>query len=438
MEVIKLPQRRVSGLQLKRVAAYARVSTEKESMLHSLSNQISYYDNLISGMPNWVFAGIYADEGISGTKNDRPEFNRMMQDARDHKFDMIITKKVTRLGRNILTVLQTIRELKDLGIDVYFEKDNVHTLGSNGEMYLTALAIYAEEEARSASENVRWRIKRKFQSGIPTYVKPYGYKFVDGHLEIIPEEAEVIRRIYQMYLDGMGLQAIANKLNSDGNTPGKNQWWIYHIGQILRNEKYTGNLMLQKTYRPDVLTKKKVRNIGQWEKFYVRETHEAIIPQEMFDRVQEEIARREKKVGQKASTKPLLAGKLKCGQCGSCFLRKQARSGKNGQNTRYLWACNGYTHHGKGYCQSKRIPEEVLIQKTKEVLKLPNDAELTRESVEQNIDHIESVAANQLRFFLRSGKVEIAKWTVPSRSQSWTPEMREQARKKALQRLNGK
>jgi len=188
----------------KRVAAYARVSNGKDSMLHSLSAQVSYYSKLIQKTPGWDYAGVYADEALSGTKDTRGEFQKMLADCRAGKIDLIITKSISRFARNTVTTLQTIRELRVIGVDVYFEEQNIHTLGEEGEFILTLLAAYAEEEARSVSENQMWRIQRQFQQGKPTSIDMFGFKFVKGKLEIVPEEAALLRKAAEMYLAGAG------------------------------------------------------------------------------------------------------------------------------------------------------------------------------------------------------------------------------------------
>lgn len=234
--------------KLLRVCAYARVSNDKEEMLESLSNQVSHYNELISSNPQWIYAGVYADEGISGTKIDRPEFNRMLDDARAGKIDLIITKSISRFARNTETVLKTIRELTSLGVDVYFEAQRMNTLSSDGEFMLTVLASYYQEEARSVSENMKWRIKKDFQEGILWGSNPcYGYDLIDKRFILKPKEAEVVKHIFDLYINGMGIQGIANKLDEEGIKPmKKSKWGKSSIARILTNSNYTGDLVLQK------------------------------------------------------------------------------------------------------------------------------------------------------------------------------------------------
>ena len=204
----------------KQVAAYARVSSGKDAMLHSLSAQVSYYNDLIQKEDGWEFVGVYADEAITGTKEGRADFQRMLTDCRNGKIDMIITKSISRFARNTVTLLETVRMLKALEVDVFFEEQNIHTMSADGELMLTILASYAQEESRSASENQKWRIKKNFEEGMPWCGRTLGYRIRDGQYYIIPDEAEIVRRIYREYLDGAGPNGIANRLTEDGTPHG--------------------------------------------------------------------------------------------------------------------------------------------------------------------------------------------------------------------------
>ena len=269
-EVIKLDAKKILPVQRKRVAAYVRVSSGKDAQLHSLSAQISYYNNYIGSRGDWELAGIYADEAMTGTKDNRPEFQKMLTDCRAGKIDMVIAKSITRLARNTVTLLETARELKALGIDIYFEKENIHSLSTDGELMLTLLASFAQEESRSVSENVKWRIRKKFEAGIPTGQRLLGYYFKDGMLQVVPEEAKIVRQIFDDFLSGMGRSAIVRKLNRMGiTTVHGNPWDTNTLYYLLRNEKYTGNLLLQKTYSLDHISKKDVKNHGELPMYYV-------------------------------------------------------------------------------------------------------------------------------------------------------------------------
>lgn len=213
-EVIKLENHNSARpVKRKRVASYARVSGGKDAQLHSLSTQISYYNNYIGSRGDWMLAGIYADETLTGTKENRPEFQKLLSDCRAGKIDMVITKSITRFARNTVTLLATVRELKALEIDVFFEKENIHTLSADGELMLTLLASFAQEESRSVSENQKWRIRKKFEQGFTVTGYMLGYRLKNGTLEIVPEEAEIVRQIFTDFLSGMGKTTIAKKLN---------------------------------------------------------------------------------------------------------------------------------------------------------------------------------------------------------------------------------
>lgn len=230
----------------KRVAAYARVSSGKDAMLHSLSAQISCYSERIQGHHGWLYAGVYSDEALTGTKDNRSGFQSLLADCRKGKIDMVIVKSISRLARNTVTLLETVRELKSLGVDVYFEEQNIHTLSSEGKLMLTILASYAQEESLSVSENQKWRIQKNFKEGKPWNGAMLGYRNVNGMLTVVPEEAEIVKWIFDMYLSGMGIQSIANTLNREGiSTKLGAKFKRFAISKMLRNEAYAGNLLLQ-------------------------------------------------------------------------------------------------------------------------------------------------------------------------------------------------
>ena len=211
--VTKIEKKKAPAVPLTRVAAYSRVSTGKDAMLHSLTAQISYYSDYIQRHPGWLFCGVFSDEATTGTKEDRAGFQALLRECRAGNIDLVITKSISRFARNTVVLLETVRELKELGIDVYFEEQHLHTISPDGELMITILASYAQEESLSASENQKWRVQKGFKAGIPYDHTLLGYRFKDDHYEIEPEEAETVRRIYEMYLSGKGLQAITNELN---------------------------------------------------------------------------------------------------------------------------------------------------------------------------------------------------------------------------------
>ena len=223
-----------------KVAAYARVSSGKDAMLHSLAAQVSYYQNLIQVHPEWEYAGVYADEAMTGTKNNRPEFQRMLSNCKNGFIEKVITKSISRFARNTVTLLETVRELKAIGVDVYFEEQNIHSMTGDGELLLTILASYAQEESLSVSENCKWRVRQNFKNGIPGNLRIFGYDLSDGHLVINPIEAETVKMIFTDYLSGMGKNAIVRKLRALGiPTKSNGKWMTSTIHAILRDEKYT-------------------------------------------------------------------------------------------------------------------------------------------------------------------------------------------------------
>ena len=271
----------------KRVAAYARVSSGKDAMLHSLSSQISYYSSLIQRNAEWEYAGVYADEAITGTKDRRPEFQRLLADCRNGKIDIILTKSISRFARNTVTTLQIVRELRDYGVDVHFERENLKSLDPDGEFILTILASFAQEESLTASENQKWKIRKNFSEGVTTTTSILGYRIDHGEITVIPEEAAIVRRIFDCYLSGMGLNAIARMLQKDG-VPTKHggRWADKTVRQILSNEKYKGTLLLQKTFSLDHISKKKAVNKGALPQYLVENSHDAIVSPDTSDAVQ--------------------------------------------------------------------------------------------------------------------------------------------------------
>lgn len=434
LETVKQP------VQRKRVAAYARVSSGKDAMIHSLSAQISYYNSYIGSRGDWQLVGIYADEALTGTREDRPEFQRMLADCRDGKIDMIITKSLTRFARNTVTLLETVRELKLLGVDVYFEKESIHTLSADGELMLTLLASFAQEESRSVSENLKWRIRKMFEQGRPNTGRMLGYRLVDGVLQIIPEEAAVVKMIFSDYLSGMGRNAIAKKLIRLKIPPLRSAEWRENtIHGILRNEKYTGNMLLQKTFSPDYMSKRSVKNHGELPQYYVENSHEPIIDKEIFDQVQLEMRRRAEKSGspsKKPATYPF-CGLIHCAICGSHYRRRKANAGSKYEKA--TWICSTFFTRGKTVCASHQIPEDILTATTMRILEVK---ELNQELLKKYLVDIR-IAPDKLTYMFADGHTEVVPWQNRSRRESWTDEMKQAAREKSLEnarrrRENGK
>lgn len=322
--------------QALKVCAYTRVSSGKDAMLHSLSAQVSHYSEMIQSHIGWVYCGVYSDEALTGTKSDREGFQQMLTDCRAGKIDMVITKSISRFARNTVTLLETVRELKNLGIDVFFEEQNIRTMSADGELMLTILASYAQEESRSVSENQKWRVKRNFEAGIPWNGRMLGYRMQEGKYCIIPEEAELVRRIYREFLDGMGRNRIAARLNEEGIQPTRygEEWHPQTIAKILRNYAYTGNLLLQRFFCESHITKKMVPNVGQKAMYHAVGTHEAIIPLAEWKAAQEEIIRRAERHCSKPPAQPsfFYTGRIQCAKCGKNFRRKTTAA-------RIVWIC---------------------------------------------------------------------------------------------------
>ena len=355
----------------KRVAAYCRVSTDSEEQLNSYEAQKSYYTQKIADSPDWEMAGIYADEGISGTSmKKRTEFKKMITACKRGRIDLIITKSLSRFARNTVDCLETVRLLKANGIGVYFEKENINTLTESSEFLITLFSGFAQAESESLSKNVAWGWRKSAEAGNVyfQYKRMLGYrKGADGQLEIVPEEAEIIRRIYRRYLAGCSLGQIKQELEQD-NIPTAQKverWSSAVIHNILTNEKYMGDALLQKTYITDCISKKVKKNMGERPMYYVENNHPAIIPRETFDQVQKEMTRRssKRKVLQKSgktelgkySGKYALTELLVCGECGSPYKRVTwARNGKK----RIVWRCVSRLEFGTKYCHNSPTLDE--------------------------------------------------------------------------------
>lgn len=345
-----------------RVAAYARVSTNNKEQLTSYEAQVDYYTRYIQSKPDeWDFVGIYTDEGISATnRKKRDGFNRMVADALAGKIDFIITKSISRFARNTVDTLTTVRKLKEKGIDIFFEKENIHTLDSKGELLITIMSSLAQEESRSISENVTWGQRKRFADGkvsLP-YKRFLGYtRGPDGLPEIVPEEAVVIQLIYRLFLYGKSPSAIASYLTDEGiPTPsGKAVWRASVVESILTNEKYKGDAILQKKFTVDFLTKRQKINEGEVTQYYVKGSHPAIIEPEIHDLVQYELKKR-KEDGRWTSCVHPFSGKIFCGECGGVYGSKVWHS-----NTPYrcvVWQCNE-KHRGQ-HCTTPHFTEQEM------------------------------------------------------------------------------
>lgn len=391
----------------KRVAAYCRVSTDKEQQEHSFETQKEMYTDMIMMKPNWQMAGIYADEGITGTiAKKRPDFMRMIEDCRKGKIDLIITKSVSRFSRNNLDCLLYVRELKEMGIPIIFEKEGINTLQVSSELLITLFSGLSQAESESISMNVKIGKRQSLKNGnVPFSYKSFlGYrKGADGKPEIDEEQAVIIRRIFAEYLAGKSLLDIAKGLTADEipTARGKTNWSSARVQSILTNEKYKGDALLQKTYIVDCISKKSKKNNGELPMYYVENNHPAIIERAVFDRVQEEISRRnsKKKVKQvgtktelgKYSGKYALSEILYCGNCGTPYRR--CTWSKNGKK-KIVWRCISRLDYGKKYCKdSPSIEESILHNAIAEAI--TQKAHMENTDVDRICRHIEMYQCSQ-------------------------------------------
>lgn len=352
-----------------RVAAYCRVSSSSDDQLISLETQKAHYETYIRANPEWEFAGLYYDEGISGTKTSKREgLLSMLKDCGRGKIDYIVTKSISRFARNTLDCLRYIRQLKEKNIPVFFEKENINTMDSKGEVLLTIMASLAQQESESLSKNVKLGMQFRFQKGEVrvNHNRFMGYtKDEDGHLIIEPAGAEIVKRIYREYLQGASLKQIGDGLMKDGilTGAGKPKWRPESVKKILKNEKYIGDALLQKTYTVDVLTKKRVKNNGIVPQYYVENSHEPIIPRDLYMQVQEEMLRRSNLhsgVNRKKriySSKYALSSIVYCSKCGEIY-RRVAWNNHGKRST--VWRCVNRVEHGPDCCNAPTVKEEKL------------------------------------------------------------------------------
>ena len=386
MEVQKIPKRTVTLIEpkksilvdkekyhQKRVAAYCRVSTDSEEQLTSYQNQMRVYTEMIAANKEWEFAGLYADEGISGTRADkRPEFQRMIRDCQNGKIDYIITKSVSRFARNTVECLEYVRSLKAQGIGIFFEEQNIDTLKNESELYLVIYAGFAQSESESISKHITWTYRKKFEEGKVSfqYKNFLGYrKGADSQPEIVPEEAAIVERIYEMFLAGQPVKVIAQTLQAEKiEIPGKNLSFSKNmIMNILRNEKYCGDCILQKTVTVDCISKTRKANQGEAPMYIVENNHPAIISREVFNRVQEELIRRQALRAKSDKTSITATGKyskyaltevLQCAECGSRYRRVTWTA--HGRK-KIVWRCISCLDYGTKHCKDSITVEEAAL-----------------------------------------------------------------------------
>lgn len=410
----------------KRVAAYARVSMETERLQHSLSAQISYYNEKIQKNPDWSFAGVYADDGISGTGTaKRDEFNRLVADCDAGKIDIVLTKSISRFARNTVDLLETVRHLKEIGVDVWFERENIHSMDGDGELMLSILASFAQEESRSISENCKWGIRKRFEKGVPNgHFRVYGYHWEGDELVPTPEEAAIVKRIFQNFLDGKSRLETEKEFAEEGITTRDGCRWVdSNIKVVLTNVTYTGDLILQKEYISDPIVKKRKKNRGELPQYHVADHHEAIIDKETFNYVQSEIARRKElgALANKSLNTTCFTGKLKCPHCGVSLMHNH-RSRESG--TEDYWKC-GTTKKKGGRCPVKgTIRDDKLRLACARALELD---EFDEAVFLEKVDFISVPEKYRAEIHLKDGTVIMEDCTPTGHQDCWTPEARAKA-----------
>ncbi|MBR0380482.1 MAG: recombinase family protein [Mogibacterium sp.] len=409
----------IHKVKKRRVAGYARVSTDHEEQASSYEAQVDYYTAYINSRDDWEFVGIYTDEGISATNTKKREgFRTMISDALEGKIDLIITKSVSRFARNTVDSLTTVRQLKDAGIEIYFEKENIWTLDSKGELLITIMSSLAQEESRSISENVTWGHRKRFADGKVSFAYSnflgLDYDWDNKKLVVNEEQAEVVRLIFRLFLEGLTPHAIAKDLTRRGikSPMGKDIWRQGTVDRILRNEKYKGDALLQKQVTVDFLQKKVKKNEGEAPQYYVKDNHEAIIEPEIFDMVQVELEKR-KNSTHRYSGVSIFSSKIKCGDCGAYYGSKVWHS--NDKYRRVIYRCN---NKYKGCtCQTPHVTEEEVkeafikalnelldgkdeilanVQLIKRTLCNTTDLEKQKNALEQELDVIVDMTKNTI------------------------------------------
>lgn len=427
MAEIKIISKEKELPKLKKVAAYARVSVDTDQMLHSLSSQVSYFSEFIQSHKDWQYVGVYYDRGETGTKANRTDFQRMIGDAKKGLIDIIVTKSLSRFARNTVDCLKTIRELKSIDVDIYFQEQNIHTLSSNGEFLITLLAGYAQEESRQCSENVLWHVKKNFSEGrLSSKYDCLGYKVENSNFTIIEDEAKIVRKIFDLYLKGNGYYRIAKILNEEGYRGKLGGLWSQStINQILGNEVYTGMLVLQKTYTENHLTKKRLINKGEKQKYVVDEHHEPIISIDDFNKAQELRALKRKDPNSYIPKGPRLdfifTGLIHCGICGSTYRHKQGAH-------KIFWKCNTFLDKGKDYCASTSLRDDCLRKACAKALELEM---FDAAAFKKNIEYLETYPGNKLVFHFIDGGIKDIEYEPPKKRCEWSIESINKARERS-------
>lgn len=393
LKIIKLPLLK-EEIKKRKVAAYTRVSVSSDSLLHSLANQVSHYTEMIQKNPKWEFIQVYVDEGVTGTSTEsREQFLKMMDDARAGRFDLLLTKSVSRFARNTVDLLESCRELKSLNVEVRFEKDRISTFNSDGELVLSLLASFAQAESESISQNVKWSKAKQMQDGIyHHFTRCYGYDWDGDIYKIIEKEAKVVRFIYKAYLDGMSPKKISELITAKTVT-GKN-FTRGTVKDILKNRIYVGDRVLQQFYSPSV--RKCNRNYGEVPKYILSDVHEPIIDRESFKRVQAIMQQKAKETPKK--TFICFSGKMKCGHCERALCRRTLHGKK-------IWKCQG--NEISKTCHARYISEEKLKEYTFSIFEDENEFKI-------KVDHIK-VYDDYLEYIFKDGTLKMIERKEPKR-----------------------
>lgn len=393
----------------RRTAGYARVSVDEWYTRTSAETQEGFLKRKISSTPGWVDCGVFSDIGFSGTNTDRPGFRALMQKCEEGKIDLIITKSISRFCRNTVDLLTAIRHLKEIGVEVIFDENGISTFSTAGELMITLLAAQAEEESRQNSDNVLWSFSKMFERGEGIPSQMMGYRWDGREYHIVEGEAETVRRIFSMYLSGLGPKAIATVLNADGVTGIRGKPMSEQtVGRILRQEKYTGESILQKTFTENHRTHRTVINRGEKDRYLVEETHPSLIEKEIFEKVQEEIERRRSLPSLDSNWKvktSVFTSKIICADCGRTFRRKVNRRERYPDYAR--WVCGEKFDRRNGGCHSKAIPEWVLYETASELI---GKDDFTEEEFSSRITRIIAGKDHEAVFELTDGSSHTVTW----------------------------
>lgn len=348
----------------KRVAAYVRVSKDTENLLHSFATQVSYFSSLIQKNGEWEYAGVYSDEGITGTKmDDREGFNRLMADCKAGKVDIVLTKSISRWARNTVDLLASVRHLRSMGVEVRFEREGIRTMSGDGEVMLSILASFAQEESRSISENSKWGIRKRYEQGIPHVTRrTFGYQWDGESYQVVAEEAAVVKMVFERFAAGESLGNIAKEIGGMGVVGVNGNPLVEKtLYCMIRNEIYVGKLVLQKKYSADPLTKENRRNKGELPQYCVEGAHEAIVSDELFAKVQKAIGERRGNTQNQYTNPTSFSGKVYCSNCGNSCRRNSQR---NGNTTFKVWRCRTKEYGTCKACNLKNVYESELEQAT--------------------------------------------------------------------------